>query len=231
MLNSVISSIFSTSTNPITVTVGEYFLCLGAALVLGIAISVAGHFRSKQSKSLSVALVLLPMIVQTIIMLVNKEFGAGLAVAGAFSLLRFRSTPASARDILMLALAVAVGLALGMGCVGIAVIITVLVLAVLMVLSILGFGKPNDSDRILRIVIPESLNYDDVFADIFRKYTSEAELVRVKTTNMGSLYKLKYEITLKDPAREKQFIDELRVRNGNLEISCTRPEQGGREKI
>nr|MCR5689350.1 DUF4956 domain-containing protein [Clostridiales bacterium] len=222
MLSSVISSIFSSSTSPITVTIGEYLICLLVALGLGVVTSLVGRFRSKQSKSLSVALVLLPMIVQTIIMLVNKEFGAGLAVAGAFSLLRFRSAPASARDIILIALAVAIGLALGMGCVGIAVIITVLVLAVLMVLSMFGFGKPNDSDRILRIVIPESLNYDDVFEDIFRKYTSSCELVRVKTTNMGSLYKLKYEITFKDVTREKQFIDELRVRNGNLEISCTK---------
>ena len=231
MLNSVISSIFSSSTSSVTVTVGEYFICLLCALGLGVLISLVGRFRSKQSRSLSVALVLLPMIVQPIIMLVNKEFGAGLAVAGAFSLLRFRSAPASARDIVLIALSVAVGLALGMGCVGIAVIICVLVLAVLFILSMFGFGKAAGGERVLRIVIPESLNYGEVFNDIMRKYTSECELVRVKTVNMGSLYKLKYNVTLKDESKEKAFIDELRVRNGNLEISCTKPEQGGKEEI
>lgn len=231
MLHSVISSIFSSSTYSVTVTVGEYLICLFAALVLGLIIALVGRFRSRQSSSLSVALVLLPMIVQTIIMLVNKEFGAGLAVAGAFSLLRFRSAPASARDIVLIALSVAVGLALGMGCLGIAVIVCVLVLAVLFILSMFNFGKAAGGERVLRIVIPESLNYGEVFNDVLSKYTTSSELVRVKTVNMGSLYKLKYNITLKDVSKEKAFIDELRVRNGNLEISCTKPEQGGKEGI
>lgn len=231
MLQNVISSIFSSNSTNITVTVGEYFLCLAAALVLGIVIALIGHYKSRQTKSLSVALVLLPVIVQTIIMLVNKEFGAGLAVAGAFSLLRFRSAPASARDMVLIALSVAVGLACGMGCIGVAVIITVLVLAALFVLSMFGFGKAANGDRVLNIVIPESLNYTEVFSDIFRKYTTSNELIRVKTTNMGSLFKLRYEITLKDVSKEKEFIDELRVRNGNLEISCARPESGSKTNI
>lgn len=231
MLNSVISSIFSSNNTPVTVTAGEYFLALAVALALGVVIAVCSRWRNRQSKSLTVAVVLLPMIVQTIIMLVNKEFGAGLAVAGAFSLLRFRSAPASARDMVVIALSVAVGLACGLGFIGIAAILTVLVLAVLVILTLTGFGHVGPAERVLRIVIPESLNYDEVFSDIFRKYTRSCELVRVKTVNMGSLYKLKYNITLKDVSREKAFLDELRVRNGNLEISCTKPETGDKEKI
>ena len=231
MLNSVISSIIS-GTSSITASVGEYFACLGVALVLGVVIALVSRIKSKQSKSLTVAVVLLPVIVQTIIMLVNKEFGAGLAVAGAFSLLRFRSAPASARDMVVIALAVAVGLACGMGCIVIAIILAVIVLAALVIMTYFGFGKIDPARRVLRIVIPESLDYDDVFADIFRKYTTNCELIRVRTTNLGSLYKLKYEITLKDVSKEKEFIDELRVRNGNLEISCSVPETGkGREMI
>ncbi len=225
MLNpSIISSIISSSSYTVTVTVKEFLICLLTALVIGVIIAVVSRIKSRQSKSLSVALVLLPVIVQTIIMLVNKEFGAGLAVAGAFSLLRFRSAPASARDLVLITLAVAVGLACGLGCIGIAIILALIVLAILTVLSILGFGKSRGGERILNIVIPESLNYNDVFTEIFRRYTKHCELIRVKTTNMGSLYKLRYEITLRDVSEEKEFIDALRVRNGNLEISCSIPE-------
>lgn len=231
MLSSVISSIFSSNLTPVTVTVTEYLIALVTALVLGVVIAVCSRFKNRQSRSLTVAVVLLPMIVQTIIMLVNREFGAGLAVAGAFGLMRFRSAPVTAREMITIALSVAVGLACGMGCIGIAIILTVLVLAVMFVLTMTGFGEAAAADRVLNIVIPESLNYTEVFADVFRKYTRSAELIRVKTTNLGSLYKLRYNITLKDPSKEKAFIDELRVRNGNLEISCARPENNEKERI
>lgn len=228
-MNSIIDSIFTGTQNPITVTLTEYLICLGAALVMGVLIALVGRFRSKQTRSLSIALALLPMVVQTIIMLVNREFGAGLAVAGAFGLVRFRSAPASARDIVLIALSVAVGLALGMGAVGIAVILCVLVLVMLFILSLVGFGSSPSGARSLRIVIPETLNYTEVFNDVFRKYTSRHELTRVKTTNMGSLFHLQYDIMLKNPAKEKEFIDELRIRNGNLEIVCASPDDGMKE--
>ena len=194
MLQSLISSIFSTNNTPVTVSVGEFLIAMGAALVLGILIALVGRYKSRQTKSLSVALVLLPVIVLTMILLVNKQFGAGLAVAGAFSL-------------------------------------TVLVLAVLFVLTLLGFGEVKSGRRVLNIVIPESLNYDEVFSDLFEKYTKSCELIRVKTTNMGSLFKLRYAVELRDVSKEKEFIDELRVRNGNLEISIMKPEQGGKTEI
>lgn len=225
----IIKSIFTGTQNPITVTLTEYLICLGAALALGILIAIVGRFRSKQTRSLSVALALLPMVVQTIIMLVNREFGAGLAVAGAFGLVRFRSAPASARDIVLIALAVAVGLALGMGALGIAVILSVAVLAMLFILTFVDFGRSPSGARSLRIVIPETLNYTEVFSEVFRKYTSRHELVRVKTTNMGSLFHLQYDIMLKNPLKEKEFIDELRIRNGNLEIVCAAPDDGMKE--
>ena len=231
MLHSVISTIFSSNNTNITVSLTEYLIALSVSLVLGILISVVGHYKSRQTKSLSAALVLLPLIVTTIILLVNKEFGAGLAVAGAFSLMRFRSAPVTARDMVLIALSIAVGLACGLGFVGVAAIVTVLVLACLFILTMLGFGEAKSGERVLNIVIPESLNYDDVFADVFRRYTKKAELIRVKTTNMGSLFKLRYMIELKDVTREKAFIDELRVYNGNLEISIAKPETDSSEKI
>ena len=226
MLNNVIDSIFSTTS---TLTAGGFIVCLLVSLALGVLIAVCSRYRNRPSKSLSVSLVLLPMIVQTIIALVNGQLGAGIAVAGAFSLVRFRSAPASAREITSIFLAMAVGLATGMGYIAIAVILAVFVLLVDIALASINFGKAGSAERDLKIVIPESLSYDEVFNDIFSTYTSRHELIRVKTTNMGSLFKLTYQITLRDARKEKEFIDKLRERNGNLEITCARPGNGNVE--
>ena len=220
MLNNVIDSIFSTTS---TLTAGGFIVCLLVSLALGVLIAVCSRYRNRPSKSLSVSLVLLPMIVQTIIALVNGQLGAGIAVAGAFSLVRFRSAPASAREITSIFLAMAVGL------IAIAVILAVFVLLVDIALASINFGKAGSAERDLKIVIPESLSYDEVFNDIFSTYTSRHELIRVKTTNMGSLFKLTYQITLRDARKEKEFIDKLRERNGNLEITCARPGNGNVE--
>ena len=222
MLNNVIDSIFSTTS---TLTAGGFIVCLLVSLALGVLIAVCSRYRNRPSKSLSVSLVLLPMIVQTIIALVNGQLGAGIA----FSLVRFRSAPASAREITSIFLAMAVGLATGMGYIAIAVILAVFVLLVDIALASINFGKAGSAERDLKIVIPESLIYDEVFNDIFSTYTSRHELIRVKTTNMGSLFKLTYQITLRDARKEKEFIDKLRERNGNLEITCARPGNGNVE--
>ena len=219
MLNNVIDSIFSTTS---TLTAGGFIVCLLVSLALGVLIAVCSRYRNRPSKSLSVSLVLLPMIVQTIIALVNGQLGA-------FSLVRFRSAPASAREITSIFLAMAVGLATGMGYIAIAVILAVFVLLVDIALASINFGKAGSAERDLKIVIPESLIYDEVFNDIFSTYTSRHELIRVKTTNMGSLFKLTYQITLRDARKEKEFIDKLRERNGNLEITCARPGNGNVE--
>ena len=219
MLNNVIDSIFSTTS---TLTAGGFIVCLLVSLALGVLIADCSRYRNRPSKSLSVSLVLLPMIVQTIIALVNGQLGAGIAVAGAFSLVRFRSAPASAREITSIFLAMAVGLAT-------AVILAVFVILVDIALASINFGKAGSAERDLKIVIPESLSYDEVFNDIFSTYTSRHELIRVKTTNMGSLFKLTYQITLRDARKEKEFIDKLRERNGNLEITCARPGNGNVE--
>ena len=226
MLNNVIDSIFSTTS---TLTAGGFIICLLVSLALGVLIAVCSRYRNRPSKSLSVSLVLLPMIVQTIIALVNGQLGAGIAVAGAFSLVRFRSAPASAREITSIFLAMAVGLATGMGYIAIAVILAVFGILVDIALASINFGKAGSAERDLKIVIPESLSYDEVFNDIFSTYTSRHELIRVKTTNMGSLFKLTYQITLRDARKEKEFIDKLRERNGNLEITCARPGNGNVE--
>ena len=174
-----------------------------------------------------ITLAILPAIVAVVIMMVNGNVGAGVAVAGAFSLVRFRSVPGTAKEIAIIFLAMATGLISGMGYLGIAVLFAVVLGLVFLVLNVSPIGEADDRLKLLKITIPEDLNYTDAFDDLFEKYTRNASLMDVKTTNMGSLFKLSYHIRLKDASQEKAFIDELRCRNGNLEISISRQEENG----
>ena len=202
-----------------TLTASNFLLSFAISLALGFVIAGLYMFRSHYSKSFVMTLVMLPAVVQVVILLVNGNLGVGVAVAGTFSLVRFRSVPGTAREITSIFLAMAVGLAAGMGYLGIAVLLVVVLGAVSMILTITSFGDQRNR-KDLRITIPESLNYTDVFDDILKSYAKNWELVQVKTTNMGSLYKLTYQIEMKDTSEEKKMIDELRCCNGNLEISC-----------
>jgi uncharacterized membrane protein YhiD involved in acid resistance len=203
-------------------TEGSFFLCLGASIAFGLIIAFVYSFRNSTSKSFVMTLALLPAIVQVVIMLVNGSIGAGIAVMGAFNLVRFRSVPGSAKEICSIFLAMAVGLATGMGYLLLAGILVVVICAIQLIFSFIKIGDKTSVKKELRITIPESLDYTGVFDELFEQYTKSNELVEVKTANMGSLYKLKYIVTLKDQSQEKQFIDDLRCRNGNLEISCCR---------
>ncbi len=199
-----------------------FFVCLAAALVLGVATALTYMFRNTYTKTFVAALAVIPAIAMLLIMFVSGNIGVGLGVAGAFSLIRFRSAQGSARELCYLFLSTAIGVACGTGYIGIAVIFTVIMIAVLILLTITKFGEAGDKERALRITIPESLNYTEVFDDIFEKYTDKCELLKVRTTNMGSLFRLQYRLTLKDPSKEKELLDELRIRNGNLDIICAR---------
>ncbi|MBO4914144.1 MAG: DUF4956 domain-containing protein [Oscillospiraceae bacterium] len=180
-------------------------------------------FKSKYSQSFVITLAMLPAMVQVIIMLVNGNIGAGVAVAGAFGLIRFRSAPGSAKEIGMVFLATAIGLATGMGYVALAAAFFAIMAVYALALTAFRFGAGREDERELKITIPENLDYDGLFDDIFEKYTGEAELERVKTTNMGTLYELSYKIVLTDAHSCKAFMDELRTRNGNLNITCGKP--------
>lgn len=215
-------SIFTDATS---VTVWSFIACLAAALVLGSFLAFAYAFRGRATKSFTVTLALLPSAVGMVILLVNGNLGAGVAVAGAFSLIRFRSSPGTAREIAALFLAMCVGLAVGMGLIGYAAIFAVVMGIILLVLNLCGVWERGSSKRkLLRITIPEDLNYTEIFDDLFAQYTTDCETVSVKTTNMGSMFKLTYRIRLKDAKQEKQLIDQLRCRNGNLEISIADSE-------
>ena len=186
---------------------------------LGLLVSLSYMYKNTHTKGFAASLVVLPVLVTVVIMLVNGNIGAGLAVAGSFSLIKFRSLPGDARDLTSVFTDVAVGLCCGMGYVAIAAVLTLLVLAVLTVLTKVNYGGNDEKQRTLKITIPESLNYEESFKDILENYTVNCELVNVKTASLGSLYKLEYLVTLKDLSLQKEMIDEIRVRNGNLEVS------------
>ena len=207
--------------------VTDFLICIGASLVLGLLIALFSRYKNPCSKSFFATLVLLPAIVCMVILMVNGNIGAGVAVAGAFSLVRFRSVPGSAREIAAIFLAMAAGLVAGMGYIGYAALFVLVIGAAGMVLaaSRIGQARAPSGKRTVRITIPEDFNYTGVFDDLFETYTTEHCLTQVKTTNMGSLFKLSYRLTLRDPLLEKEFIDHLRSRNGNLEISAALQEQ------
>lgn len=225
-MNTLFKGIFDSATVTTKITIPQFLLCIFVALLVGVFLSLVYTYKTRYTVSFIITLATLPAIVAVIIMMVNGNVGAGVAVAGAFSLVRFRSVPGTAKEIGTIFLAMGTGLVIGMGYLGYAVLFA-LVLGLAMFLfnfiSIRIKRAPNH-EKTLRITIPEDLNYSDVFDDLFEKYTDSYDCIGVKTANMGSLFKLQYHISLKDPKQEKEFIDALRCRNGNLEISIARME-------
>jgi uncharacterized membrane protein YhiD involved in acid resistance len=195
---------------------------MGASIALGVALALLYMYKNKYTQSFVVTLAMLPVVVQLVITLVNGNLGAGVAVAGTFSLVRFRSAPGTAKEIIMIFLAMAIGLATGMGYALLAIIFFVISALFLLVLTLSNFGAGKENERELKITIAESLDYEGLFDDLLDKYTSSYELDKVKTSNMGTLYELQYRVVLKDNGVPKEFLDELRCRNGNLNISCGR---------
>lgn len=222
MLDKIFKGIFDTDMT-VVIKPSDFLLCVGAALIIGLVIALCYMYRTRYTKSFVVTLALLPAVVCVVIMMVNGNIGAGVAVAGAFSLVRFRSVPGTAREIGMIFMAMGAGLIAGMGYLAYAGLFALILCAVSLLYSRLDMGKTkNDAVyKTISITIPEDLDYSEIFDGIFEEYTKTHELIRVKTTNMGSMFRLTYNVMLKDPAREKQFIDKIRQRNGNLEITVS----------
>ena len=198
---------------------------VATALALGLALALIYCFRSRFTKSFLITLATLPAIVAVVIMMVNGNLGAGVAVAGAFSLVRFRSVPGQARDISFIFLAMAVGLVCGMGYLGYAVLICAILGGANLVLQLVGFGGNAERlDRTIRITVPEDLDFVGLFDEVLDAYTTSYDLAQIKTTNMGSLYKLTYNVQLRSAASVRQLVDDLRCRNGNLEIALSYQE-------
>ncbi len=200
-------------------TVLQFTLAIVVSMGLGFLISLFYMYKNTHTKSLALTLVMIPAIEAVVIMMVNGNLGAGIAVAGSFSLIRFRSVKGSAKELTCIFLSMAVGIICGTGYVVVACLFTVLLLVVAMLLTTFNYGSDN-TDKYLNIVVPESLNYDDAFDGLLKKYTKEYELLNVKTINLGSLFRIQYRITLKNQASMKDMIDEIRVLNSNLEVSC-----------
>lgn len=220
MLNTVLSGLSATTNGQFTLA--GFLICLVSALLLGALIAVVHQKTTPTSESFTVTLAIIPAIVTVIIMMVNGSIGAGIAVAGAFSLVRFRSAPGTAKEIGSIFLAMATGLACGMGYPHFGLIFSVILCLVLVLYRRIRFGEKSDAMlRKLVVMMPEDLNYTHAFDSIFEKYTLEHRLEKVKTTSLGSLNKLTYSIRLKAAGIEKEFIDEIRCRNGNLEISLS----------
>ena len=213
--------------NELTQVIGvkDFLLCLGVSLALGLIMAAVYTFKNEHTKSFLVTLALLPAVVCVVIMMVNGNIGAGVAVAGAFSLVRFRSAPGSAKEIVTIFLAMGAGLIAGMGYLGFAALFTVIMCAVFLICSAVACNSKSEPVRkTVKITIPEDLDYTGVFDDIFAEYTKKNELIKVKTTNMGSMFRLTYNVTLRDATKEKEMIDRIRQRNGNLEIMVSKQE-------
>ena len=205
-------------------TLQNGLLCLVTSIVLGLLVAVVYQLSGASSKSFTVTLALMPALVQVVIMMVNGNLGAGVAVVGAFSLVRFRSFPGSSKEICVVFFAMAIGLATGMGHLAFAVFFTIILSLLLLLLCRSPFGEFHavPTEKELRITIPEDLDYPHIFDDLFEKYTDRVTPERVKTTNLGSMFELTYHIRLKKAVQEKAFLDDLRCRNGNLTIVCGR---------
>jgi hypothetical protein len=225
----MLESIFSSTNSSITsVTVDKLLLTLGISLVLGLLISLVymkTHSKKTPSQSFSLTMVMLPAVIATIIMLVGTNIASAFSLAGAFSIIRFRSAPGDPKDIAFVLFSMAVGLASGLGFILCAFVAAFVLCGIMILLEVVKFGRPKITPKILKITIPENLDYQNAFEGVMKKYTTSYDLGKVKTSDLGSLYKLVYSIVMKDDVSEKDFIDELRCRNGNLNITLVLNDQ------
>ena len=212
---SLFSSIFTS-----TFTLGQFLIAVLASMVLGFVVSIYYMFRNTYSKSFVPSLILIPAIECVVIIMINGNMGAGIAVAGSFALIRFRSARGSAKDLTAIFMAMAIGIICGAGYIGIAVLFTLIVCAVGMFLSFVKYGECDGKMRYLKITVPENLNYDEAFEEVLDNYCSSYEIEKVKTLSLGSLFRVDYSIVMKDTSKIKEMIDDLRIRNNNLEIVC-----------
>ena len=212
-----------------TLTLGQFLLAIGVSMIMGLVLSLAYMYKNTYTRSFVSALILIPAVETVVIMLVNDNLGVGLSVAGSFALIRFRSVKGNAKELAAVFIAMTIGIICGTGYVALACVFTILLSFVMFFLAFVDFGKQNDSERYLKITIPESLNYDEVFDETLKKYTNTYELESIKTLTLGSLFRVDYKVNLKNPNKTKEFIDELRTLNGNLEIMCGKPSTNREE--
>ncbi len=219
-MDTLFTSVLGTTESAMTAVTADGFMwCTIASIVLGLAVACIYMYKHNYSKNFVITLALLPVIVQMVILLVNGNLGAGVAVMGVFNLVRFRSIAGTAKDIGSVFLAMAIGLATGMGYIGVAVLLALVVGIFNVIYVTTPFGSEKGGRKTLKVTIPEDLEFEGMFDEILGQYTSNYQLASVQTSNMGSLYQLEYSVTMKESGLEKKMIDELRCLNGNLKIS------------
>ena len=215
------NSIFDSSTAGLEIT--SALISATVALALGVALAITHSKTSQTTKGMMITLAILPVLVMAVMIMINGNLGTSIAILGAFSLIRFRSIAGRAKDLLAIFAAMMIGLACGMGHVFFATVVMAIYIVATVLFAYTNILEPDRHERVLKVVIPEDLDYEDVFEDIFKKYTSRHHLVRMKTMNMGSLYKLTYEVKLRHGVKEKAFLDEIRVKNMNLKVLLSEP--------
>lgn len=225
-MRDIFTSIFEHGTAN-NIPVESVFICFAVSLLLGVMLAVGYTLKSKYTKSFAISLAILPSVVCVVIMFVNGNIGAGVAVAGAFGLVRFRSAEGTAKEIVAIFIAMCSGLLIGMGYIAFAVLFTLVMSVIIFFFNITKFSnvKHPTKEKTLRITVPEDMDYTEGFKDIFKEYTQSYETVVVKTVNKGKMFKIKYDIVLKDVSKDKKFIDELRKVNGNNEIIISNREE------
>ena len=215
------NSIFDSNLTGLDITTA--LIAAGVALILGVALAISHSKTNQTTKGMMITLAVLPVLVMAVMIMINGNLGTSIAILGAFSLIRFRSIAGRASDLLAVFAAMMIGLACGMGHVLFATVIMVIYIVATILFAYTHFLEPDRHERVLKIVIPEDLDYEEVFDDIFKQYTSRAHLVRMKTINMGSLYKLTYDVKIKHGVKEKEFLDAIRVKNCNLKVLLSEP--------
>ncbi len=213
----MLKSLFD-STSTSNIELWAILVCSLVSIILGVVVAYTHKKTSNYSKNFLITLAILPVLVQTVMIMVNGNLGTSVAIVGAFSLVRFRSIPGTSKEILSVFFAMAIGLATGMGHVFFAVLMTVIVAITILLFNKIKLFDQSREEKILTVVVPENLDYTDMFDEVFTKYTKNVKLEKVKTTNMGSLFELSYRVTLHEDVNEKEFIDEIREKNGNLKI-------------
>ena len=213
-------SIFETTS---TLSITDALICMIASLALGLIVALTHTLTKKYSKNFIIVLVLLPLLVEVVIMMVNGNLGTSVAILGAFGLIRFRSMPGTSRELLSVFESMAIGLSIGMGHIMFAIAFTIITSITILLLEKAKFGERKQKQS-LKILIPEDLDYTEVFEEIFKNYTTEHEITKVKTTNLGSMYEITYDVIIKEN-KEKELIDALRTRNGNLNITLNHQQK------
>ncbi|MBQ9017933.1 DUF4956 domain-containing protein [Candidatus Saccharibacteria bacterium] len=215
------NTIFDTSTTGLEIPTA--LIAAGVALILGIALAITHAKTNQTTKGMMITLAIMPVLVMAVMIMINGNLGTSIAILGAFSLIRFRSIAGRAKDLMAVFAAMTIGLACGMGHVLFGVVIMAIYIIASIIFAYTHLLEPDRHERVLKIVIPEDLDYEEVFSDIFKQYTSRHHLVRMKTMNMGSLYKLTYDVKIKHGVKEKEFLDAIRVKNMNLKVLLSEP--------